>query len=362
MKEILVKLKDRSYKIAVDQNSLNSIGSVVKKLKIGDTAIIITSKNIKTLYGNSVQKSLLKTGIETRFELVSIGEKAKSVSAFTTVINNISTFDVFKKPFIIALGGGTIGDLAGFVASVYKRGIPYLQIPTTLLAQVDSSIGGKVAIDLPSAKNMVGSFYQPKYVLVDVSCLKSLSKNLLIDGLGEVVKYGIIESPFIFENLEKYSTQILNLNTKKLAHIVYECAKIKARIVEKDEFDKKDKRIVLNLGHTIGHAIETAGKYNKYTHGNAVSLGIIAASYISKEMNILSEKNFIRICNVLRNLKLKTKLKNISIFKIIDAYKHDKKFINKVNRLVLPVAIGKVKVVDNVPDKLILQAMHELIS
>jgi len=361
MKKIRVNLGKNSYNILICSDELNKLGPCLKRLNIGNDAVIITNVKIKKLFGNKLEKQLISSGFSVRFETIPDGEKAKSEKECMRLLNNISKIDTLRRVFIIALGGGVTGDLAGFTASVYKRGIPYVQVPTTLLSQVDSAIGGKTAIDLNAGKNLVGAFYQPKLVFSDMSFLRSLPEKEMISGLAEAIKYGIIKSPDLFNFIEKNYTKILRYDKKCLQRVVYECSFVKAGIVEKDEMDNKNIRVVLNLGHTIGHAIEAAISYRKvYNHGQAVALGMLSSVYIARKMGLLAEKSSRRITNVIKNVGLPVKLKDVSLKNILSAQSHDKKFIHGKNRFVLPVKIGKVIVKESVPEYMVKDAIEGL--
>ncbi|MDP8230125.1 MAG: 3-dehydroquinate synthase [Candidatus Gorgyraea atricola] len=363
MKKIRVNLGKRSYDIKVSRNEIADLGKHLKRLKIGTDAVIITNPVIKRLLGKKIQASLSLSGFNVRFSVVPDSEKSKSEKYCISLLNRLSKFDgSSRRMFIVALGGGVIGDLAGFVASIYRRGIPYIQVPTTLLAQVDSAIGGKVAIDLSVGKNLAGAFYQPRLVFSDAALLKTLPKKDLISGLGEVVKYGIIKSPQLFSFLEKNYKKVLGRDKKSLEYIIYTCSLIKARVVEKDEHDNKGIRVILNLGHTIGHAIETAAHYGKsYSHGQAIALGTIAASHIARELGLLDEGSFLRIKNLIKKIGLPVTLKGLDIKAIFKAQEHDKKFIHGKNRFVLPVNIGKTVVKENIPKSVILNSIKSLL-
>ena len=355
MKKIRVNLGKRGYDILVSRNEIDKLGKFIKRLKIGRDAVIISNPVIKRLFGNKIKNSLTSSGFNVKFEIVPDTEKAKSEKYCIRLLNNVSRFDgARRRIFIIALGGGVIGDLAGFVASIYRRGVPYIHVPTTLLAQVDSAIGGKVAIDLEIGKNLAGAFYQPRLVFSDISLLKSLSKCDLISGMAEVVKYGIIKSPQLFRFLERNYTKILKAEKKALARIIYECSSIKAKVVEKDEHDNKGVRVILNFGHTIGHAIEAAASYSKsYNHGHAVALGMLSASFISRQLGLLDEKDYLRIKGLLKKIGLPVTLKGLDLEDILSAQEHDKKFIHGRNRFVLPVRIGRTIIKENIPRQLI---------
>lgn len=362
MKRIRVKLKKRSYDILVSYNEIDRLGKIIKQLRIGTDAVIISNAAIKRLFGQRVKRSLESYGFNVNFEIVPDGEKAKSERYCIKLLNNISKLDgTARKIFVVALGGGVIGDLAGFVASIYRRGIPYIQVPTTLLAQVDSAIGGKVAIDLGIGKNLAGAFYQPRLVFTDVSLLKSLPRRDLVSGMAEVIKYGVIKSPQLFNILERDYSKILKHDKKILQDIVYACSSIKARVVEKDEHDNKNIRVILNFGHTIGHAIEAAAHYAKsYSHGQAIALGMIAASFISVELGWLPHKEYLKIKGLIKKLGLPTTLKGVDAKGIMRAQEHDKKFIHGRNRFVLPVKIGRVRVRENIPVALIKKSVSAL--
>ena len=363
MKKIRVDLNSRGYDIIITKNSLASLGGIIKRLKIGNDAVVITNTTIKDLFGAKIGRSLLSAGIDVKFKTVPDGEKSKSEKYCIKLLNEISRFDrLGRRIFIIALGGGVIGDLAGFVASIYKRGVPYVQVPTTLLAQVDSSIGGKVAIDLEIGKNLAGSFYQPSLVFSDVTALKTLPRHDLISGLAEVIKYGIISSPGLFYFVRKNLKKILKNDTGTLERIIHDCASVKAGLVEKDERDNKNMRVVLNFGHTIGHAIEAAAGYSKgYSHGQAVALGMLAASFISVESGLLSRSEYFKIKSLIKDAGLPVVLKGLNLKDIMLAQEHDKKFIHGRNRFVLPKRIGKVIVKENIPEPLIKEAIKSLL-
>jgi len=264
--------------------------------------------------------------------------------------------------FIIALGGGVIGDLSGFVAAIYKRGINYIQIPTTFLAQIDSAIGGKTAVDLSLGKNLIGAFYQPRLVLSDISVLSSLDRKQIRFGLAEAIKYGVIKDKQLFGFIEKNYKKIINLNKKALEFVVYRCSAIKAKVVAQDEMERRGIRTILNYGHTIGHGLEAAGGYLSYSHGQAVALGMIAAARIARDLDMLDIRSCNRIERIISKVGLPTSVRGISKTKLLKAISHDKKFIRGKNRFVLPVRIGKVIVREGVPKDIINNAIDSLIK
>ena len=321
---------------------------------------MITNKTLKRVYGKTLKRSLNRSGITVKFELVPDSEKTKSSGILLKVLDRIAAYGRRRSPFIIALGGGVIGDLAGFAAAVYKRGVPYLQIPTTLLAQVDSGIGGKVAIDLPAAKNLVGAFYQPKAVISDINVLMSLSPRQVRNGLAEIIKYGVIKDRPLFVYLERNYKKAVGLNKKVLEHLITRSAMIKARLVGEDEFDRKGKRIILNYGHTLGHAIETASFYsNRYNHGEAIAIGMCMAADIALKLNLLKKDDAARIERLLNWCGLSTKAKGLKFGRIYEAHLHDKKFAGNKNRFILPLTIGSARIVEAVPDRVMAWAVKK---
>jgi 3-dehydroquinate synthase len=335
MKTIRVPLKERSHNIIIGRGVLNAAGGLLKRLKLGSDAYIITNARIKSLYGQALEKSLKKAGVSARFKLVADSERSKSIETAAEIIKNLAAYDAKKKIFIIALGGGVIGDLAGFVASIYKRGIPYVQIPTTLLAQIDSAIGGKTAIDLKEGKNLAGAFYQPRLILSDINCLRSLSSRQIKAGLAEAVKYGIIKDKILLGYLRENHKKILSGNPRALEFVVYRCSRIKAGIIARDERETKHIRTILNFGHTIGHAIEAATVYSGYNHGEAVALGMLCAADLSRRLKLINREASERIEGLIRVLGLPLTIKKAPFTKIIAAHYHDKKFIGPRNRFVL---------------------------
>jgi 3-dehydroquinate synthase len=349
MKIIKVNLGERSYKIIVGYGILPLAGKNISNLRPGTAAYVITNARIKNRYAHALRGSLEKSGFLVKFKLIPDSEKAKSLETAYSVIKDITSFERRRRIFAIAFGGGVVGDLTGFVASLYKRGIPYIQIPTTLLAQVDSGIGGKTAVDLASGKNLVGAFYQPKLVFSDTKVLASLDSRQIKSGLAEVIKYGIIRDPRLFMYLEKKYRGVLALNADILEFIVARCSAIKAGIIEQDERETKGIRTVLNFGHTLGHAIEAASGYSSYNHGEAITLGMLLACDISANMGLVDAALCKRIEGLIKKIGLPTRISRVSLNAIIKAHYRDKKFTGAKNRFVLLSDIGKTKIIENVP-------------
>lgn len=359
IKKIHLPLAAGGYDIVVGSGHLSVLGETLKRMKFGRDALVITNPIVRKLHGKKLLRGLEKAGFTPEVFEVPDGEKSKSAEMAFSLISRIAAFDVFKKPFIIAFGGGVTGDLAGFVAAIYKRGIPYIQVPTTLLAQVDSSIGGKVAVDLSTGKNLVGAFYQPRVVWTDIDLLQTLDRRQLVNGLAEVVKYGVIADKTLFKFLRENSHRILSLEPSVIEHVIAVCSQIKADVVAADEFETKGLRTILNFGHTVGHAVEAADGYDHYYHGEAVALGMRVASDIAVRKRLLKERERGEIESLLTDLCLPEKIRALKLSDILTPMKHDKKFISGKNRFVLPVRIGQVKVVEGVDFDLIKAAIKK---
>lgn len=362
MQAIKVNLGKRSYNIIVGANIIKLLPDYIKKLSIGSDAYVITNALIKNRHGLRLNRILKEAGINVKIKTIPDTERAKSLDLANSIINDIARFDKKKSIFIAALGGGVVGDLAGFIASIYKRGIPYIQIPTTLLAQVDSSVGGKTAVDLWQGKNLVGTIYQPRLVFDDISLLKTLSLRQVRSGLAEVIKYGLIKDPRLFSYLEKKYRDILFLKLNSLEFIVGRSAFIKAKIVQQDEKEIKGIRTILNFGHTLGHAIEAASNYKRYSHGEAIALGILIACDISKELKFIDSDIAQRIENLIKNIGLPTRIDGLLSGEIIEAHYRDKKFVGLKNKFVLLKGIGKTKIIENLPLGIIRQALEKRLS
>src|SRR3989344_2598827 len=352
MKTVLVNLKDNPYKIIIGHGILPQLGAALKSLKMGRDAVIITQPVIRRWHGPALAAGLTRNGFTVKFFEVPDGEKSKSTKVAMQLLEKIARYDTQKDIFIIALGGGVVGDLAGFVAAIYKRAIPYVQVPTTLLAQVDSAIGGKTAVDLPVGKNLVGVIYQPKIVWSDVGTLKTLPDRAYRNGFAEIIKYGVIRDRKLFNYVGRNSAQLLSRKSVALTKVVVRCSQIKAEIVKADEKETKGIRTILNFGHTAGHALEAASGY-RFFHGEAVAWGMVVAAEVSQRMGLLHKKDFTALRRVLTDFGLLEKnpshTKMINLSGILKHMQHDKKFIAGRNRFVLATKIGAVQVMEGVP-------------
>ena len=362
MKKIAVRLGTRSYTIIIGNKISSQIGKVLLPLRLGQDAYIITNAYLKRAHAKKIEKSLKSSGFTVKFRLIPDTERSKSIENVFSIIKDISSYATQRRIFIAALGGGVVGDLAGFIAAVYKRGVPYLHIPTTLLAQVDSSIGGKTGINLMEGKNLVGVFYQPRLVFTDTAFLNTLDMRQMRSGMAEIIKYGIIKDPALFSFLEKNYKKCLQRDPMALEYIISRCAKIKADIVGKDEREKKMIRTVLNFGHTIGHALESAAHYQKLNHGESVALGMLAAADISLGLGLIDTLTKKRIEVLIRAVGLPCKVHGLKTSLILSRMRYDKKFFGARNRLVLLKGIGRTEIVEKVPSQLIVAAIKKVAS
>jgi 3-dehydroquinate synthase len=278
-----VPLGDRTYKVLIGSGLFDSLPDLLYELSFGSSCAIISDTNVAPLYAAAVEGPLTEAGFKTTRVIAPAGENSKSLAQVSSVCEQMAQARLDRKAFVIALGGGVVGDLAGFVASIYCRGIDYIQIPTTIVAQVDSAIGGKTGVNLTAGKNLVGAFHQPRLVLADIDTLRTLPEREFNEGFAEVIKHAIIRDRDMFDSLGKF-------DRTNLGPLIARNVEIKARIVAADEREQSGERALLNFGHTVGHAIEAAAGYGRYLHGEAISLGMIAASEISVRRAGLSEK------------------------------------------------------------------------
>lgn len=343
MSEITLKLRkftNNSYKIFIQPCALKLIPKFLKEQKIGKKYAIITDKIVAKLFGKSLLNQLKNKSIKAEIIYFPEGEKSKFLSTVENLCDEMIKKGFDRKDAIIALGGGVVGDIAGFIASIYMRGIPYIQVPTTLMAMVDSAIGGKTGVDLPSGKNLIGTIYQPKAVFIDIDIIKNLPEKQIRNGLAEIIKYGVIKSKKLFKFLEQNLQNIFNKNKKTLTYIIEKSVKIKIKIVQKDEKDIKEtegKRIILNYGHTYGHAIEKLSGF-KLLHGFAISIGMVLANKMAVEKGILKQKTADRIKKLLKNAGLPViTMKKITKKDLLSDKKKEGNYI----KFILPKKIGK---------------------
>lgn len=324
IKTLTIQLSSRSYDIRIGSGLLATAGLACKEIGLSGRAAIITNTTVAPLYAPLLVSSLKNADFETYLIKIPDGEEYKTVDTLTTVYDQLLAAGIDRHDFIIALGGGVVGDLAGFAAATWLRGIPFVQMPTTLLAQVDSSVGGKTGVDHSSGKNLIGAFYQPALVLADLDTLQTLSKRHYCAGLAEVVKYGMVLDYNLFEKLETTVPQLLARNTALLAEVVGDCCTLKAKVVEQDEREAGI-RAVLNYGHTLGHAFETLGNYRDLVHGEAVAIGMIFAAEIAYQNRFADAAARDRLIALLQALHLPLSPPDCASAELIAALCGDKK-------------------------------------
>lgn len=361
MRVVKVPLGGRSYVIQIGNGLLPRLGDACRKLRLGCRCAIISDTNVARLYAPRALASLKRAGIDATLVTVPAGETAKSLASVQRCYDQLAAARLERSSFIVALGGGVVGDLAGFVAATYLRGIPFVQVPTTLLAQVDSSVGGKVGVNLRAGKNLVGAFYQPKLVLCDLDTLRTLPARELRAGLAEVIKYGIIYDARLFRRLERELDALLALRPAPLAAVVARCCAIKADVVAQDETEG-GLRAILNFGHTIGHALEAISGYGRYLHGEAISIGQVAAAHLSAAVTGLPTNAVARITALLARagLPVKLKLNAPQRRRLFAAMKLDKKVAAGEIRFVLARDVGRVVWGQRVPEALVNAALDQL--
>jgi 3-dehydroquinate synthase len=359
MRRVTVPLGERSYSILIGSALLPGLGAECAGLQLGRRCAVISDTRVAPKYGKPVVASLKNAGFDPAVIRIPAGEPAKRLSIVERCYDQLARHRLERNSFIVALGGGVVGDLAGFVAATYLRGIDFVQVPTTLLAQVDSSVGGKVGVNLAAGKNLVGAFYQPRLVLCDVETLKTLPARELRAGLAEVLKYGIIYDAAFFERLEKDLPLLLKLEREALIEVVARCCEIKAEVVSKDERES-GLRAILNFGHTIGHAIEAISGYGKYLHGEAISIGQVAAAKLSQRQLTLTVDEMGRILNIFSRAGLPTKVRfrKRQFTALLDAMRLDKKVIGGEINFVLARRIGEVVCGQQVPVAAIAEVLN----
>jgi 3-dehydroquinate synthase len=360
LRTVRVKLGGRSYDIRIG-SVIDTVGATVAETARPSKAFVITDRNVRPLYAKRVLKSLDAAGISHHITAVSPGEKTKSAAWLARVWDDLLSHGCDRKSVVVALGGGVVGDLAGFAAATVLRGISFVQIPTTLLAQVDSSIGGKTGIDRPQGKNLAGAFWQPVAVEIDPSVLESLPDRELRAGLAEVVKAGVIRSEKLFDLIETRAEAILRCDLEVMGEAIEIACKVKAKVVGKDERDVSGERAVLNLGHTVGHALETAAGYDRLLHGEAVALGMVAAGRVALRLGLWSSEEQDRMEKLLGRLGLPLDLHGLDFDAdaVMDLMKSDKKAVSGKVYFVLPERIGEASLYSEPVD---LQLVREVVE
>ncbi len=355
MEKLRVDLGRRSYDIVIGAGALDRVGEDVRSMGVGSRVTVVTNAVVRPLYGDRIEALLARSGFRVRVVEIPDGEVHKSLGTAEGLYDELIDFRMDRTCAVVALGGGVIGDLAGFVASTYLRGVPFVNVPTTLLAQVDSAVGGKTGVDHPKGKNLIGAFYQPRRVLCDLDVLRTLPKRELMAGMAEVVKYGVILDANFFSFVESRIDEILNLDAAAMAEVVRSSCEAKASVVERDELES-GQRAILNFGHTLGHAIEALTGYSRFIHGEAVAIGMVAAARIAGAMGLCRDGDVQRLTALLERIGLPTRPPDLEVEAVLDCMIHDKKVQDGRMRFILPERIGHVVIRDDV-DPAVISSM-----
>ncbi len=360
MRNVKVSLGKDSYDICIGTDIADELQSFIRQAGFSRKALLVSDSVVGKLYGEKVLAILQEAGLRAELFLIEAGESSKSLGSAEKIYTKAIEMGLDRKSALFALGGGVVGDLAGFVAATYMRGIAFVQLPTSLLAQVDSSVGGKVAVNHRLGKNMIGAFYQPRAVFIDLTMLQSLPKREIYTGLAEIIKYGIIYDAEFFRYLSEHADALLRLDLETIAHVVARSCEIKAAVVSNDEREA-GLRIILNFGHTLAHAIESETNYQKYNHGEAVAIGMIGAARLSRELGLIDEAAVKAVKAIVRKFHLPVKASGCTLEKMFENISHDKKTVNGNVQWVLMNEIGKVQVDKNVPDILVKKVIAEIL-
>ncbi len=357
MQTLKVELADRSYPIYIGSELLSNIDLITPYLKRKNVAIV-TNATVAPLYLETLQSTLQAAGVRVIPIILPDGEAYKNAETLNKIYDALLKNRCERNTTLIALGGGVIGDLTGYAAATYLRGVPFIQIPTTLLSQVDSSVGGKTGINHPLGKNMIGAFYQPQVVLADIDTLRTLPAREFSAGMAEVIKYGLIRDADFFDWIEANIEALMQLNEKELSYAIFRSCQNKAEVVARDEHENGE-RALLNLGHTFGHAIENAMGYGVWLHGEAVAAGTMLAADLSKRMDWLSQQDIIRIQNIFKAAQLPVNAPNLGVDKYLDLMSMDKKVEDGKIRLILQQAIGKSVITSDYDADLLKQTLTQ---
>lgn len=359
MATIRVDLGEKSYEIVIKSGILERAGAEIAGVCRGRSGLVVTEAGINELYGRRLMDSLSSAGIRGSVAIIQGGEDHKTLESVIGLYNRLLDLKMDRAGVIITLGGGVTGDLGGFAAATYLRGIDFIQIPTTLLAQVDASIGGKVGIDLPEGKNLIGAFHQPRRVIIDPDITATLPYRELASGLAEIIKHGIIADQELFDFIRFQTDALRRLEKEALEKVIVRSCEIKADIVSGDERES-GLRAVLNYGHTVGHGIEAASGYSRYTHGEAVSIGMVTAALISETIGLAARGTAKEIVETLEPFGLPVAIDaNVDLDKVVIAMRYDKKSVFGKSGFVLPKRIGEVVTTDSVTESEVLQAINE---
>ena len=354
-----LKEKDKSYPIIFEE-SFAGLPQMLKEKNISSKLLIVTDSNVNMHYGDQMQKLLADHGFEAYKFVFQAGEQQKTLETISSIYDACLEYRLDRASAIIALGGGVTGDIAGFAAASYMRGIRFIQVPTSLLAQVDSSVGGKVGVDYKGSKNIIGAFHQPFFVYINLNTLQTLPKREFISGLAEVIKHGVIYDKAFFDYLEQNIEKVLNQDIETLKYVVRKNCAIKAQVVQQDE-KEHGLRAILNFGHTIGHGIESVLQFS-LLHGECVSVGMNAAAYIAARKNLLSQGDFDRVIKLLQCAGLPIQVNDIDVNRVYNEMLRDKKQVKNKLKFILPTSIGQVIQTTEVTKEDIFGALHHIES
>ena len=356
--KILVPLNNKSYEVTLEAGIISKIGEELLKIGIRNNRkiLVISNNEIATLYGDKLVKNLKDKNYQVKIFLIKSGELHKNLETLNNIYDFAFEFGLDRNSLIIALGGGIVGDITGLAAATWLRGIEYIQIPTTLLSMVDSSVGGKTAVNHPKGKNLIGAFHQPKAVFIDPETLKTLPKREFNAGMAEVIKYAIIKDKNLFSFLEseKNKNKLINLDNQSLIKIINSSIKTKSLIVSEDE-QEHGIRAILNYGHSFGHVIENLCGYGEFLHGEAISIGMKIAGKIALEKGLWSQEEFERQDNLLKLYFLPTEIPKINKKDVLTILMGDKKVRDGKMRFILPNRIGEVGIFDDIEESLFLK-------
>jgi 3-dehydroquinate synthase len=347
MKSVNVDLENRSYAISIGNGVLEQTGKIIERLAPSHAPVVISNARVLKLHRRPLLRSLERSFGRILIVRIPDGERFKTYASVQRIHDELFRVGAARRSWLLAFGGGVVSDVAGFAAATFMRGVEYINVPTTLLAQVDSSIGGKVGVNVPQGKNLVGAFHQPRAVVTDIAVLRTLPKRELASGLFEVVKYAAIRSERLLGYLEKRLPEILSCHPISLEHIVFESCRIKAEVVSNDETEA-EQRMILNYGHTVGHALEAATHYRRFTHGEAVAWGMLAALQFGRELGMLNSRDGERVARLIHSVQKLPGLSGISLQALWTALSHDKKFEAARVRMILLSSLGSTTICDDI--------------
>jgi 3-dehydroquinate synthase len=356
MHDLRVQLGERSYPIVITTGDLKGASELARRQCSGSVALVVTDRNVLS-HAEMVQAALQAAGFRAELAALPPGEGQKCLAAAAQLYDSLAELHADRRTLIVAVGGGVIGDLAGFVASTFNRGLPLFMIPTTLLAMVDSSVGGKVGINHPRGKNLIGAFHQPRGVWIDTATLDTLPAREFHSGLAEVVKYGVILDVDLFEWLEENVHAVLSRRPEAIQYLVRECCRLKAAVVALDEREEKGLRVVLNFGHTFAHAFETVAGYGHWLHGEAVAAGMICASRLAERRGLIPAEATERLRRLLQSFHLPVAPEQWPAPRLLEVMHSDKKASGGKLRFVLPRRLGEVALFDDVPEEDVLEIL-----